>query len=144
MADDVAITAGSGTTIATDEISSRHYQRVKLVYGADGSNEGDTAVGTPYPISVPLAGSVTIMSVTTAATGTNWTAFSSQACNALDLVNTSAVSIDYRRGGAGSAMTLLSGTSRLIVGISNANSIEVKRTDSSNTTVTIPAEAITV
>ena len=31
MADDVAITAGSGTTIATDEISSKHYQRVKPV-----------------------------------------------------------------------------------------------------------------
>lgn len=37
MADNVAITAGSGTTIATDEISSVHYQRVKLDVGAEGS-----------------------------------------------------------------------------------------------------------
>lgn len=37
MADDVQITAGSGTTIATDEVSSRHYQLVKLAHGADGS-----------------------------------------------------------------------------------------------------------
>jgi len=37
MADNVAITAGSGTTIATDDVSSVHYQKVKLVDGADGS-----------------------------------------------------------------------------------------------------------
>lgn len=33
MADNVAITAGSGTTIATDDIGGVHYQRVKLVNG---------------------------------------------------------------------------------------------------------------
>ncbi len=37
MADDVQITAGSGTVVATDEVSSRHYQLVKPAYGADGS-----------------------------------------------------------------------------------------------------------
>jgi hypothetical protein len=34
MADGVAISAGVGTTIATDEISSAHYQLVKLAFGA--------------------------------------------------------------------------------------------------------------
>lgn len=33
MADDVAISAGVGTTIATDEIAGRHYQLVKLAFG---------------------------------------------------------------------------------------------------------------
>ena len=33
MADNVAITAGSGTTIATDDIAGVHYQYVKLVSG---------------------------------------------------------------------------------------------------------------
>lgn len=37
MADDVPITAGSGTAIATDEISSRHFQRMKIGIGADGT-----------------------------------------------------------------------------------------------------------
>lgn len=37
MADNVAITAGSGTNIAADDISSVFYQRVKLSLGADGS-----------------------------------------------------------------------------------------------------------
>lgn len=33
MADNVAITAGTGTTIATDDIAGTHFQRVKLVDG---------------------------------------------------------------------------------------------------------------
>lgn len=33
MADNVAITAGSGTNIATDDVAGVHYQRVKLVNG---------------------------------------------------------------------------------------------------------------
>lgn len=41
MADNVAITAGSGTTIATDDISSVHYQRVKLV---DGTLDSTAAI----------------------------------------------------------------------------------------------------
>lgn len=42
MADNVAITAGSGTTIATDDISGVHYQRIKLV---DGALDGTAAIG---------------------------------------------------------------------------------------------------
>ena len=37
MADNVAITAGTGTSVAADDISSVFYQRVKLSLGADGS-----------------------------------------------------------------------------------------------------------
>lgn len=37
MADNVAITAGSGTNIATDDIGGTHYQRIKRSVGADGS-----------------------------------------------------------------------------------------------------------
>lgn len=36
MPDNVAITAGSGTSIATDDVSSVHYQRVKLDVGGNG------------------------------------------------------------------------------------------------------------
>mgnify|MGYP001600632907 CR=1 FL=1 len=42
MADNVAVTAGSGTTIATDDVAGVHYQRVKLV---DGTLEGTGAIG---------------------------------------------------------------------------------------------------
>ena len=94
------------------------------------------------PVSIPLAISATILTLTTAATGTNWTAFGSQTCDALDLTNSTSVAVEYRRGGAGNAMRVLSGASRLIVGISNANQIEVRRVDTSNTQVTVQAEAL--
>lgn len=37
MADNVAITAGSGTSIATDDVGGVQYQRVKIGLGVDGS-----------------------------------------------------------------------------------------------------------
>jgi hypothetical protein len=141
MADDVVL-PGTGDTIAADEIAGKKFQRLKVTLGADGVNDGDVSVGNPMPVSVPLAVSATILTLTTAATGTNWTAFGSSACDALDLTNSTSVAIEYRRGGAGNGMQVLSGASRLIVGISNANQIEVRRVDTSNTQVTIQAEAL--
>lgn len=44
MADNVAISAGSGTNVATDDIAGTHYQRVKLALGADGA-AADAPVG---------------------------------------------------------------------------------------------------
>lgn len=52
MADNVAITAGSGTTIAADDVSGVLYQRVKLAQGADGSA---TDVSSASPLQVTLA-----------------------------------------------------------------------------------------
>lgn len=143
MADNVGYTPGTGATIAADDLSGILYQRVKISEGADGSAT-DVSAANPMPSSVPGAVSATILSLTTAATGTNYTAFSSQTCQSLDIVNTSSVAIEYRRGAAGNAMTILSGSSRLVVGITNANQIDVRRVDQSNTQITIPAEAIVI
>lgn len=52
MADNVPITAGTGTDIATDDIASQHYQRMKLIHGADGTNDGDVAKTNPYPVQM--------------------------------------------------------------------------------------------
>lgn len=41
MADNVAITAGSGTSVATDDVAGVHFQRVKLV---DGTLDATTAI----------------------------------------------------------------------------------------------------
>ena len=143
MADNVGYTPGTGATIAADDLSGVLYQRVKISEGADGSAT-DVSAANPMPSSVPGAVSATILSLTTAATGANYTAFSSQTCQSLDIVNTSSVAIEYRRGGAGNTMTILSGSSRLVVGITNANEISVRRVDQSNTQITIPAEAIVI
>src|SRR5579871_1610062 len=37
MPDNIAITPGAGATVSTDEVGARHYQRVKLTDGAEGS-----------------------------------------------------------------------------------------------------------
>lgn len=42
MADNVAITAGAGTTIATDDISGAHYQKVKVFDATADSTNGQT------------------------------------------------------------------------------------------------------
>jgi hypothetical protein len=50
VADNVAITAGAGTTIASDDIGSGvQAQRVKPVWGADGTGT-DTQVAQPLPV----------------------------------------------------------------------------------------------
>lgn len=41
MADNVAITAGAGTTVATDDISGVHYQKLKIAAGKDGTYRAD-------------------------------------------------------------------------------------------------------
>lgn len=47
MADNVAITAGTGTTIATDQVGTEHFQKVKIADGtADSSDMVATDVGT--------------------------------------------------------------------------------------------------
>lgn len=52
MADNVAITAGSGTSIASDDIGGVQYQRVKISQGADGAA---TDVSSAAPLNVTLA-----------------------------------------------------------------------------------------
>jgi hypothetical protein len=48
-ADNVSVTAGSGTSVATDDVSSVQHQLVKIEYGADGAaTMVDTA--TPLPV----------------------------------------------------------------------------------------------
>lgn len=60
MADNVPITAGAGTNIATDDIGGVQYQRVKLSLGADGSAtdaktiDADTGAGNDPTLGVAL------------------------------------------------------------------------------------------
>ena len=52
MADNILVSQGVGTTIATDDIGGVQYQRVKLSQGADGSA---TDVSSAAPLQVTLA-----------------------------------------------------------------------------------------
>ncbi len=58
MADNVAITAGTGTTIAADDISGVLHQRVKIEYGVDGSAT-DVSTTNPLPTQGAAADNAT-------------------------------------------------------------------------------------
>ena len=63
MVDNVAITAGAGTTVATDDAGSAHYQRVKLTDGTADSTAvipGDATNGLWVNIKAAVSQAVTI------------------------------------------------------------------------------------
>ena len=49
MPDNVGYTPGSGATIAADDVGGALLQRVKIVQGVDGVNDGDVAATNPMP-----------------------------------------------------------------------------------------------
>ena len=80
MADTVQITAGTGTSIATDQNGSDHVQWMKLYWGADGSFNATSATN-PLPVSVTSANTtVTDGRKVVATAGTREALASSTAC----------------------------------------------------------------
>lgn len=59
MVDNVSITAGAGTSVATDDIAGVHYQRVKVAHGADGSAT-DSSTAAPFPVQLRTSAGVEI------------------------------------------------------------------------------------
>lgn len=71
MADNVEITAGAGTPIATDDVGGIQYQKVKLVDGTADSAEpilGDSTNGLDVDVT-RVQGTVTVSGIVTANTG---------------------------------------------------------------------------
>jgi hypothetical protein len=61
MADNVQINQmADGDVIGADDISGVKYQRIKLIHGADGTNDGDVASGNPLPVKEADGGNVTL------------------------------------------------------------------------------------
>lgn len=103
------------------------------------------APATDANVSRESYGTVTPLSIATSNPGTNFTQVGSQACTSLDLINNTGTALEYRRGAGGTVfIPVPNGTSRLIQGITNANTIYVRRVDQSNTVVTAVAEAFAV
>lgn len=93
-------------------------------------------------VKSPQFSAITIRSVvTSAASGATPVFFGSYACTQLDIVNDTGVDIEYYRNATGTYMPILAGTSRMIVGITNASQIGVRRVDQVATAVTVKAEA---
>ena len=67
MADNISVTAGSGTTVATDDVGGVQYQRVKIAWGADGSAT-DASNAAPFPVYLATVANTQPVSGTVAAT----------------------------------------------------------------------------
>jgi hypothetical protein len=67
MADNVDITAGSGTTVATDDCTTGHVQLTKLAYGADGNRTHVPADADGLLVNLGTNNDVTVSGVSTAA-----------------------------------------------------------------------------
>lgn len=92
--------------------------------------------------SFPTASYQVVLSAQTAATGTNYTAFASQECYGLVLVNNSGTTVEVRYNGAGVAIPVFTSNYYLFVGITNANQLSVRRVDTSNTQVTVVGQCL--
>ncbi len=74
MADNIQVTQGTGTTMATDDVAGVQYPRVKISHGADGSAV-DASNTNPLPVAGPLtdaqlrASTVPVSGTVTANTG---------------------------------------------------------------------------
>jgi len=69
MADNIAITPGSGATVRTDDIDGVHYQVVKLAWGDDGT-ASFTATATPLPTTAATGGTIRASAVSVGTTAT--------------------------------------------------------------------------
>lgn len=88
---------------------------------------------------VPTLSSGGNLSATTAATGTNWTAFGSQSLRQLTISNQTGATLEFRQGGAGVGFQVPTANFYTFFGLTNASQIEVRRVDTANTQVTITA-----
>jgi hypothetical protein len=63
MADNPSVNSGSGITVGADDISSVYYQRIKIVHGSDGVNDGDTSTSNGLPVQHHRVSSATLSNV---------------------------------------------------------------------------------
>jgi hypothetical protein len=82
------------------------------------------------------------VSVTTNATGSEWEAFGSLATSGVDLLNKTGTTLEFRRGGAPTAiMQLPDGIGFRFRVTANLSELEVRRVDQDNAQVTLYGDA---
>lgn len=113
---------------------------------AGNNNIGDVDIASIAPGTnnigqvTPAMGSGGNTSVTTAAS-TAYTAFASQACKQLTIVNDTGKTLEVQQGGAGVGLKLPTATIFTFYGLTNASNLGVRTTDSSAVTATARWEA---
>ena len=112
------------------------------VIGKVGIQVAGADVASGNPVSVagdvrPKMNSGGFINATTASTGANFTAFASQACTSLGIMNGTGQTLEFRQGGSGATLYVPDGTGFYFDGITNCNQIEVRRQDQSNTQLVV-------
>lgn len=97
-----------------------------IVVGADGQPSTASLDAVVAALKMPTYSAITNLILTTSTTPSAYVAFSSQACEALDIMNDTGSVIEYVRNGAGNPYPIPNGASHLIPGITNANQISFR------------------
>ena len=92
----------------------------------------------PLPVTT-VATKSGFLSLTTSATGTNYVTFASTDATKLIISNQTGTTIEVRQGGAGATFLIPTAQIVTLSGIINANQISLRRSDTSNTQVTVGA-----
>jgi len=136
---------GNTITLMADSRTCLAGDTLDISYGGQDIDIGITQPLTDAQLRasnipvIPSMASGGNISAQTAATGTNWTAYSSQTCKQLTLSNQSGTTIEVRQGGTGVGLQIPTGSFYTFFGITNTNQLEIRRVDTANTQVTITA-----
>lgn len=99
MADNANLTEGDGTLVSgADDIGGVKFQRIKVIHGADGVNDGDVSSSNPLPVdgsgvTQPVSGTVSVTGVATAANQSTANSSLSSIDGKITAVNTGNVTI---------------------------------------------------
>jgi len=88
-------------------------------------------------ISGGASGSAANDSVSTSAVGATYVALNTVAAERVSVINDTGVDLELRQGGSGVAIPVFAGSFFTFAGIANANELDVRRVDLSNTQVTV-------
>jgi len=123
------------------DVGEKNYK----VLGCDAN--GNLLVAFASGASLPITPSIVsqnLINKLTATVGTNYTAFDPQACNWVSLVNGTGVDLEVRYVGSLPTLIIPAGAGYRFGAVTNANQLEFRRQDQSNTQVTVRAQALTL
>lgn len=128
--------AACGLAFAGDNVTDTNVYKAGTGDNATLRTTESAGVHTPHVIvdSTPVTSNNG--TTQTAATGTNWTALASHAAKQVTIINTTGSAIAVRYG-TGTAISLPDGSGYTFRGLTDSNGLQVKRTDDSNTQVTV-------
>lgn len=133
--------SGAATSAKQDTLAG-------LVGEVQANPTANTLLDRLKAIATALAGTLGVtpqmasggnISAQTANPGTTYTAFGSQACKQVTIVNDTGTTILVQQGGAGVGVPIFDQSAFSFFGLSNANVLGVKRKDDGNTPVTVAA-----